>query len=154
MEYSTDEDSEPVLLGNCQGKNLVERYGQVVAAKSFEHDNEIDAINFVVVDADDDQLWDRVVDAVNNCESSFDASAGQGVILTSEVKVEPADGPHVGDDTLWFETTVNIANNVTGASNSTSRAVLARSGDYVVQLTASELDDEEKIELLRVALAD
>ena len=154
LEYSTVDKTEPSLLGICRGKNLVERYGEVVVAKSFEHDNGDDAIDFVVVKSDDDQLWDRVVDEVTNCEPSHDASISEGVVLTMDWTVEPADGPEVGDDTLWFETTFTIANNVTGADTSTSRAVLARSGDYIVELTASALDDDEKTKLLRVAFGD
>ena len=133
-------------------KNLVERYGEVVVAKSFEHDNGLDYVTLVVVEADDDQLWNHVVDEVNDCESSFDASTGDNVVLTTEVAVEPADGPKVGDDTQWFETTVNLSSNVTGANSSNSRAILARSGDYVVQVMASALDDGEKVDLVEAAL--
>ena len=144
-------DTKGRMLPNCNGENVVQRYGETVSSDVFEHNDGVKRIAFTVVKATDDRLWEALVDAASNCEPTTDVTSGgdptNPVIISSSVEVDVVDGPKVGDNVLWLDSDAQVDTSVDYLldevpESGPSHSALVRSGDYVISVSATDASQE------------
>jgi hypothetical protein len=143
VAYSAEVDDDvPFVMRDCLVDNLGQRIdGAMTAAIFFEGQGAGNSFSHLVATTgarDPGDVLDEIEHLLRDCGSKTDASISSDSVMTTTTTRELADGPAVGDKSVWTSFTLDVAHSsgLTSGGDDASPSVVFLHGGAIHRLTA------------------